>query len=369
MGQLGRSGDTLVDIVADAFTGVSTALQTIKDNVGEFVDGVKAAGQFIADTVVQFIYDAMANVGKFVLIALGSIINSLPTSIQFVNTGSTPYFQNGPNQFPVDIISIIKGLEIVLGSNIFKIKDIFGGKINIETLSPNILDDAFVTSMILSGHVVAEQLLLMLIAKKLNIPNVDIAVLTSLLSIAELAAFFTEFNHIETIRNSYTDPDPQIDAVYRDKLSIIINSIIVHHFQKFLVHMFTAFVIFGDAPFNPNEFYLDEMIRGASVHGIDMYFVELFTGIIAGIDIIYTLINSMSFLLGDDEFKPLARFGFFDVFMSFVSIAVGLKNNNIGYLFAPVLINAALWNLLIAFVLSIIYFDYSAVGNFINQYW
>ncbi len=39
MGQLGRSGDTLVDIVADVFTGVASALQTIKDNVGEFVDG------------------------------------------------------------------------------------------------------------------------------------------------------------------------------------------------------------------------------------------------------------------------------------------------------------------------------------------
>ncbi len=74
MDQIGRSGDTLVDIVADAFTGVSSALQTIKVNVGEFVDGVKSGAEFVKNSVLQMIVDAFGEITNLFIQAVKELI-------------------------------------------------------------------------------------------------------------------------------------------------------------------------------------------------------------------------------------------------------------------------------------------------------
>ncbi len=80
MGQLGRSGDTLVDIVADVFTGVSTALQTIKDNVGEFVDGVKNGVEYYTNIIASKIIDSIIYMVVNALHGIGNIINEITES-------------------------------------------------------------------------------------------------------------------------------------------------------------------------------------------------------------------------------------------------------------------------------------------------
>ncbi len=50
---------TLVDVVAGIFTGVTSAVQAVKDGLSAAWDGVRSAGEFIADTVIRTILTSM----------------------------------------------------------------------------------------------------------------------------------------------------------------------------------------------------------------------------------------------------------------------------------------------------------------------
>ncbi len=95
MGQIGRSGDTLVDIVADIFTGVSSALQTIKDNVGEFVDGVKDGAEYILKTLMNSILDGFEYVTDNFIYSIGKILAFIIPGFNVVNSDFIFYENNG----------------------------------------------------------------------------------------------------------------------------------------------------------------------------------------------------------------------------------------------------------------------------------
>ncbi len=140
MGQLGRSGDTLVDIVADVFTGVATALQTIKDNVGEFVDGIKEGTQFMLEAIIDAIFETLVSMVKFVIYSLMTLLLAIENSgSATLNTNSIDFIRFGQSH---SLIIDYENKEIVIQFDDKKLKIVNplknGGElVYFETLSPD----------------------------------------------------------------------------------------------------------------------------------------------------------------------------------------------------------------------------------------
>ncbi len=135
MGQLGRSGDTLVDIVADIFTGVSSALQTIKDNVGEFVDGVKDGMEYILESLMTEIAQGIGEFLKEVIISIGKILLSIFPNLPIIllNEGISI------NGNIIQIVFTTRAFKFQVGNLLLDIENLFfnGDKSEIETLTIN----------------------------------------------------------------------------------------------------------------------------------------------------------------------------------------------------------------------------------------
>ncbi len=76
-------GQTLADVVAGIFTGVTTALETVKKNLNAAWDGIKSAGQFVTNTVLNAIGSGISSLlNKFIRVLLISINSVLGTEIR-----------------------------------------------------------------------------------------------------------------------------------------------------------------------------------------------------------------------------------------------------------------------------------------------
>ncbi len=74
---------TLADVVAGIFTGVTSALQTVKDGLSKAWDGIRSAGQFVTNTVLDAIGSGISSLlNKFIRVLLISINSVLGTEIR-----------------------------------------------------------------------------------------------------------------------------------------------------------------------------------------------------------------------------------------------------------------------------------------------
>ena len=73
---------TLADVVAGIFTGVATALQTVKKGLSKAWDGIKGAGQYVANTVLNAIASAMSTTINLLVTAVSTVLSVfLPISV------------------------------------------------------------------------------------------------------------------------------------------------------------------------------------------------------------------------------------------------------------------------------------------------
>ena len=128
---------TLVDVVADVFSGVSTAIGKVKDVAHQALNAVKAGLQYIANAVILLINQAMKFVFDSGLNALLSVMSTLFPNLSFQqNSGKFQIFKNGLQQIEIGLE--LSNLDFDLTLNQLHIK--FGSMLfdtHIESLSIN----------------------------------------------------------------------------------------------------------------------------------------------------------------------------------------------------------------------------------------
>ncbi len=125
MGQLGRSGDTLVDIVADVFTGVSSALQTIKNNVGEFVEGVKTGLDYIPFQILNEILEAIESGTNSFIYGIGKIMEQFISGFTVTKNNLITYNNNGQN-YQLGFGNNNFDIDLELGFITLSLRELFG---------------------------------------------------------------------------------------------------------------------------------------------------------------------------------------------------------------------------------------------------
>ncbi len=118
--QVVMEDQTLADVVAGIFTGVTTALQKVKDGLNAAWDGVVDAGQFIMNDVLQSIISSVAGVADKLIDTVGLTLASIMGSVDYI-PDSNSILYNGklsnslkiiPNEFALSISTLKSSLEI-----------------------------------------------------------------------------------------------------------------------------------------------------------------------------------------------------------------------------------------------------------------
>ncbi len=123
---------TLVDVVAGIFTGVATALETVKKNLNAAWDGIKSAGEFIVDTV----WDGILQTIVVSVRALSeAILAILPVFLPRATSVAPGAIKFGDTVFNLDISSNSGGLTITFGDYSISIPNILSLISPPETLS------------------------------------------------------------------------------------------------------------------------------------------------------------------------------------------------------------------------------------------
>ena len=123
---------TLADVVAGIFTGVTTALETVKKNLNAAWDGIKSAGEFIVDTVWEGILQTIA---VSVRALSEAILAILPLFLPRATSVAPGVIKFGDTVFNLDISSSGGGLAITFGDYSISIPNILSLISPPETLS------------------------------------------------------------------------------------------------------------------------------------------------------------------------------------------------------------------------------------------
>ena len=125
---------TLADVVARTFTGVSTALQAVKNGLSKAWDGIKSAGEFVMDTVIPLILNSVisvANLAINVIFSTASVM--LGTNMFRINSSGSFFVLNG-RELKLGVRSSGRGVGFQLGDVQIGITDILNPDIEVETL-------------------------------------------------------------------------------------------------------------------------------------------------------------------------------------------------------------------------------------------
>ena len=108
---------TLADLVAGIFTGVTKALASVKSGLEAAWDGIKSAGQFIGKAVLDAIYRGYTEVFSLItMIQVSSVIYNKPVTLE--TTSSTIKAKRGDQSLVLDIF--YSDMSILLnGTKIF----------------------------------------------------------------------------------------------------------------------------------------------------------------------------------------------------------------------------------------------------------
>ena len=74
-------GKTLVDIIAGIFTGVATALQTVKKGLSKAWAGIRSAGSYISSTLLGPIVNTMKSLFSYSLDALFEVLSTVSSGV------------------------------------------------------------------------------------------------------------------------------------------------------------------------------------------------------------------------------------------------------------------------------------------------
>ncbi len=128
---------TLADVVAGIFTGVTTALETVKKNLNAAWDGIKSAGQFVTLTVMRTILGSISLLSNLLLTGLFSVAD-LFTPLSVDISAPVPALVIGSQTYSFGIEFANDALSLYIGNLRLSIDGIFSpSEITAETLGVN----------------------------------------------------------------------------------------------------------------------------------------------------------------------------------------------------------------------------------------
>ena len=111
------SGYTLVDVVADVFSGVSTAISKVKNVANQALNAVKAGLQFIANAVLLTIHQALA---QMVLLGVFGIFKLISTMLNYgdvtLQGNSIIVSVSGNTKLTITILGDVEGIKLTANS-------------------------------------------------------------------------------------------------------------------------------------------------------------------------------------------------------------------------------------------------------------
>ncbi len=130
-------GQNLVDVVARIFTGVTSALQTVKKGLSTAWDGIKSAGQFVTQAVMRKILGSISLLSNLLLTGLFSVADLLtPLSVDLSDSVPALVIGNQKYSFGIDFTN--DALSLYIGNLRLSIGDVFSpSEITTETLYVN----------------------------------------------------------------------------------------------------------------------------------------------------------------------------------------------------------------------------------------
>lgn len=118
---MGKPSDyTLVDVVADVFSGVSTAISKVKDVANQALNAVKAGLQFIYNAAILPIIEGFKTVYTSFMTMMGILLSTLIPDIQFSNNNGVFSLTLGQSTMQISID--IDGLNLIFNINGLRIK-------------------------------------------------------------------------------------------------------------------------------------------------------------------------------------------------------------------------------------------------------
>ena len=131
MNIIGHSGWTLVDVVAEVFSGVSNAIGAIKQGISTLVDIIVEAGEYLMKEALKVLLLSVEGIVSTLLIAAKEVINVFEPNSASISNGLLNYIGK---QVGISVSEL--DLTIHLPDRVISLKDIFFGNIlSSETLS------------------------------------------------------------------------------------------------------------------------------------------------------------------------------------------------------------------------------------------
>ncbi len=284
---------TLADVVAGIFTGVSTALQRVKDGLNSAWNGIKSAGQFVTHVVMRTILGSISLLSNLLLTGLFSVADLLtPLSVDL--SGSVPALVIGSQKYSFGIDFTSDVLSLYIGNLRLSIDNIFSpSEITAETLYVNSV--GFWTFSLLSE--VTGFLPLVLMKKFLDNPATVKEGITwmSITAVSNLLLLTTAYGFL----TAADDPDSPED---REEIAEVLSYYSYYHY----IMMITMFGFILDNLMNLNNYPKGLGILSvvlAALLGITDNYFDLFFTIITGKSIslnenVLNVIKILSLLVG-----------------------------------------------------------------------
>ena len=106
-------GKTLADVVAGIFTGVTTALQRVKDGLNTAWDGIRSAGQYIGSGIFTVLNAGIRGMMQSALDLIFSVIAGLDPLVGYT-VGSSRTITRGNFERSFSITSSENGISLLL---------------------------------------------------------------------------------------------------------------------------------------------------------------------------------------------------------------------------------------------------------------
>ena len=115
------SGDTLVDVVAKVFSGISTAINAVKNVANAALNAVKSGLEFISNAVLALIYASIsAGINAFIT-AMFYLFANLLNGLNYDSSKSNPALSLNNLQFELGLDSFSQGLQLNINDYSMKI--------------------------------------------------------------------------------------------------------------------------------------------------------------------------------------------------------------------------------------------------------
>ena len=146
---------TLADVVARIFTGVTSALQTVKKGLSKAWDGIKSAGQYIGSGIFKVLNAGIQGMMQSALDFIFSVISGLDPLVSYT-IGSSRRVTRGNLERSFSITSSENGISLLLDGRTRISIDLFM-KMDFETLGLKKIDQDTTTFLVaqLIAHIVA----------------------------------------------------------------------------------------------------------------------------------------------------------------------------------------------------------------------